>query len=599
MCNLTNFIAVRACHACDHLLYLLRLTLEAVPLLSFHLLYYRMKISGDPASSIGSVNDSHLTSTKELFHLELYRAIQHNDTSKAISILSHHNEDSLCDFSDPSNASKWSMLHWASYHGNEDVVKALLNCSAASHRTMLEKNMTFARFIKSPLHLAAQHGQLQVAWLLLLSSFSVHEVDNLGNTPLHLSSAAGHIRLVKCFLNDGADVFARNRFHNTPYDVAKTRECRSLLKDVMEQQREPLAVSESQAQHQRHMESYAQCQKALLIAIESIDHSEEQSLPKLRYLVQQSTDVGIATETVALGQELIRWIELRDELRQSIFIVKQTMPIVSKATYACIRQLREVIGKCQIISARLRTEAEKRRPLQLLLALASRVESIDIDSMIQEGLQLCKKSRLEYLLNAQFIRVLNRPLSTNTTELSCFKEDAALLQKRIMLAMSSDASPQIVEKATSLYDQRAGEMDLVLNCIKKDAWPGVFQNTQVTGRNKSEEKEDKPIITDVGHLEQSEEYLDTSTRAQIYVWIPSKTLTQLRAAIHKARESVDFAENHYSNPEMLEISKRIILEKVNLETLLVARDEEDKTHAILEAKKASNKKKKASNASKL
>jgi len=232
--------------------------------------YYNiMEIREEPVPF--SVDDKvpEALSTKEPTQVVLYRAIQQNDAEKALQILANNEEEMLCQFLDPSNVSRWSMLHWASYYGNEKVVDALLNCNAASNYKLYQMksrmgktnqhhvqqvgkgdnvrhyqqhqqrilNSMLAKLehrsssgiwpmdpvvIGTPLHRAAQQGHIQVSWLLLLSSYSVHDVDNLGNTPLHLCSAAGHGKLLRFFLNDGADIYAKNRFHNTPNDVAKT-----------------------------------------------------------------------------------------------------------------------------------------------------------------------------------------------------------------------------------------------------------------------------------------------------------------------------------------------------------------------------------------
>jgi len=385
----------------------------------------------------------------------LYQAIQNND-GKALRILSQHGGDFLGDFSDPRKSSTWSMLHWASYHGNEHIVKALLNCSVASYCKACEQSMALeskrvptGAVMMSPLHSAAQQGHLNVAWLLLLSSFSSHEVDNLGNTPLHLSSAAGHIRLTNFFLDDGADVFKKNIFQNTPYDVAKTRECRALLKEAMERHRQPLSASESQAMHEHHLECYIECRNSLLEAIQNEDILEEQRLPKLRDLVQQAVSLGVDTETVGLGSDMITWLELRNELREAINQVKELMPIISQANYAFLRQLKALLRKSQLIWGSRKSEGTSR-----VLPFHNPAENlIDVGAIIQEGYLICNKSREDYLLYTQFLSVLNRPLSTTTSELICFKGDVAYLKKRISLAMSSDASPQIIEKASLLYDQ--------------------------------------------------------------------------------------------------------------------------------------------------
>lgn len=50
----------------------------------------------------------------------LYLAVENNDTHTALEMM-FEQSTAFCDFVDPSNESKWTMLHWAAYHGNEMV----------------------------------------------------------------------------------------------------------------------------------------------------------------------------------------------------------------------------------------------------------------------------------------------------------------------------------------------------------------------------------------------------------------------------------------------------------------------------------------------
>jgi len=334
---------------------------------------------------------------------------------------------------------------------------------------------------KTPLHVASKRGHLQVAWLLMLSSYSVHDVDNVGNTPLHLSSAAGHSRLVHCFLNDGADVYARNRFQNTPYDVAKTRECREILKRAMERQNRPLDATERLAMHQHHMEFYSQCQNEIFFLIENADHNVQRSLPKLRYHVQLATDIGIATDTVKMEKELIHSLERKDELTQCIRLVKENIPIVSQDKYGFIRQLRDALRKCQTMRAMPKQEYMSRKSFRKMSKANGPFPLgglIDIDSIVREGFLLCKSSQEEYLLNAQSLRVLSRALTINTTIVGGHKKDSDMLQDRLQLAVASNACPQIIEKAKLLYERRIAELDIFSNCVNKEVWPVMFQGDQ-------------------------------------------------------------------------------------------------------------------------
>ena len=50
---------------------------------------------------------------------KLYHAIENNDTFLALRMLDERSVS--CEYVNPTNTSKWTMLHWAAYHGNETV----------------------------------------------------------------------------------------------------------------------------------------------------------------------------------------------------------------------------------------------------------------------------------------------------------------------------------------------------------------------------------------------------------------------------------------------------------------------------------------------
>jgi ankyrin repeat protein len=68
------------------------------------------------------------------------------------------------------------------------------------------------------LHWAAANGLVEVAKLLIAQGKSVEEVDDFGNTPLHL--AVAYPEMVKLLLDSGANVNARNAFGHTPLHLA-------------------------------------------------------------------------------------------------------------------------------------------------------------------------------------------------------------------------------------------------------------------------------------------------------------------------------------------------------------------------------------------
>ena len=67
----------------------------------------------------------------------------------------------------------------------------------------------------SPLHWAAFKGNLKCVWKLMATGLSIHDVDHCGNTALHLAVAGGHVDVMICLLQNGADLFSPNYYGTT------------------------------------------------------------------------------------------------------------------------------------------------------------------------------------------------------------------------------------------------------------------------------------------------------------------------------------------------------------------------------------------------
>ncbi len=139
-------------------------------------------------------------------------------------------------------------LHWATWHGNTNVVKLLLTKGANIHVKCREGGMT-------PLHYATAYGQVEIAKLLISNGAEVNakskrggtplgsvamgvarnkEVAELliangavvntknfdGHTPLHKAVMSGQPAIVELLLSNGADVNAKDNAGKTPLDRA-------------------------------------------------------------------------------------------------------------------------------------------------------------------------------------------------------------------------------------------------------------------------------------------------------------------------------------------------------------------------------------------
>ncbi|KAL8638857.1 MAG: hypothetical protein Q9228_004029 [Teloschistes exilis] len=98
---------------------------------------------------------------------------------------------------DSRNAQGWTLLHEATWNGQEDIVRYLLDKGAAP--TASNENGSNA------LHLATWKGHSSIVQRLLERAVDPNETNNEGETPLHQAAWLGYVDIVRLLLDDAGD----------------------------------------------------------------------------------------------------------------------------------------------------------------------------------------------------------------------------------------------------------------------------------------------------------------------------------------------------------------------------------------------------------
>lgn len=146
---------------------------------------------------------------------EFHRACCQGDLAAVRRML----HDGTIQVDTPLGKSRRTVLHAASWHGQVEIVKELLKMGAlATHRALDGR---------SPLLWACASGHREVVDLLLQclpKTEVVNAMDNELRTALHHAAFQGHGDLVSFLVNYGVNVQCKDKFGNTPLDLALQQE---------------------------------------------------------------------------------------------------------------------------------------------------------------------------------------------------------------------------------------------------------------------------------------------------------------------------------------------------------------------------------------
>ena len=112
---------------------------------------------------------------------------------------------------------KKTPLHLAAAHGHLELVRTLLGHS-------VDANAAATTFLDpTPLHEASEYGRVDIVRLLIQNGANVNAGVGHRWTPLHLASYKGNAEIVRLLIKHGAGVNTWDRFQQTPLHVVHVR----------------------------------------------------------------------------------------------------------------------------------------------------------------------------------------------------------------------------------------------------------------------------------------------------------------------------------------------------------------------------------------
>ena len=150
---------------------------------------------------------------------DLLYATKSNDTEKALELIR------MGAVIDAYQEKGWNPLHYASLHGNENVVKELLTKGAAERYLSIKSKYSGQKIenlivSNNPLLWAAYKGHKNVCWLLLDIGFDPDDVDSVGNSALHLAATNNHLGVVQLLIRSGCNLLSENIYSHNAFDLA-------------------------------------------------------------------------------------------------------------------------------------------------------------------------------------------------------------------------------------------------------------------------------------------------------------------------------------------------------------------------------------------
>ena len=463
-------------------------------------------------------------------------------------------------------------------------------------------------FMNTPLHWSCYKGHMATTLSLLDASYSLQDLDSVGNTPLHLAGASRNLAVVELLLASGADPRACNRYQLTPLDVTTSGPVREVLARAAKQRQREAPYYDAEKEERDKLEREVQ-RKAQSLSLRSVAGNLAQLMGRpmptnledeqVRIAeIKAARDAAVATNgvvdpgLVAQANEQVKRFELSSYMRRHLAKTAEQHPVVTQRAYGMfVNKLERFVkaGERASVDPLLLGEAKK---------TIGRAFSEFWLFKIEEELKIieCAAADMQGRLG--------------------------LLGERIASATAAGASESLVLSSTKVLDRLLSEVDLAdkvakmppykmpppeeetaeLNKKQLAAFLAEYWSEDDVGHMKETTAEDGchpfPLPPGYNKTEDDEEWAANPMKALVntpegYIWIPSMALVNLREAAKHLDVALICATNNGAF-EPLTTSAKEKLQAIEADIQqLELKDEADMTIAEAAATKASKKMKAA------
>lgn len=386
----------------------------------------------------------------------LLEACKENHGDEAMRLI-EQGADPTCE-----DASEWSPLIWAASHGNEELVRFLIERKAADVYRQEGPRGGASRRKHSPLHWAAFKGHHKVLWLLMAPypNLSHHAKDSIGNTPLHQAAAGGSLECVECLMAQGVDVFAKNDRGHTPYNLCTVQEVQTVLQRAMSTTSCKVTGRQFSSNVLRYLCLWTVEVFSESVVTQQLVH-ESPSATERRKPVTWCNEVRDMIQEAEQRLSQALHLDQLDELISAIEFA-QGKPVDCKAMYQCMQARAKLESEIQLGKAmEVNTITSLDEFGSVSEALTAAIDNAERKSADPARIAWAKALRRKQMAEASLMRAIQGPQKVLPNHIG-------MLEDLTKAAVQEKGNEELIGKATKLIAKLKSELE-VGRCIAETA----------------------------------------------------------------------------------------------------------------------------------